>query len=52
MPHAGQCTNISIGYHQQHRREEWLDVHYLQSLRWAVIEVFSQDAFTLSESTA
>jgi len=47
-----ECTNISIGYHQQHRPDEWLDVHYLQSLRWAVIEVFSQEALTLQETMA
>jgi Peptidase family M28 len=46
------CTNISVGYHQQHRREEWVDVHYLQALRWAVIEVFSQEAFIFLESMA
>jgi len=41
-----------VGYHQQHRREEWVDVHYLQALRWAVIEVFSQEAFIFLESMA
>jgi hypothetical protein len=35
-----ECTNISIGYHQQHRRDEWVDTAYLKALRWAVIEFF------------
>ncbi len=38
-----ECTNISVGYHQQHRREEWLDVTYLTALRWAVLEVFGDE---------
>jgi hypothetical protein len=47
-----ECTNISIGYHQQHRPDEWLDAHYLRALCWAVIEVFSQEALTLQETMA
>jgi hypothetical protein len=34
-----ECTNISIGYYHQHRRNEWVDTAYLKALRWAVIKV-------------
>ena len=35
-----ECTNISVGYHQQHGPREWLDAGYLRALKWALIEVF------------
>jgi hypothetical protein len=44
-----ECTNISIGYHQQHRRDEWLDTNYLKALRWAVLEVFGDELMGYSE---
>ncbi len=35
-----ECTNLSVGYHQQHGQDEWLDTRYLAQLRQAVIAVF------------
>lgn len=28
-----ECTNISVGYHQEHGSSEWLDMGYLKQLR-------------------
>lgn len=41
-----ECTNISIGYHRQHTRSEWLDVTYLMALRDAMIAFGSSPLLT------
>ncbi len=46
-----ECTNLSIGYHRQHRREEWLDTRYLSTLKNAVNEIFGDGDLTLSEAS-
>jgi hypothetical protein len=45
-----ECTNLSIGYHCQHRRAEWLDQRYLGNLRDAVIEVFGDSESVWAEA--
>ncbi len=47
-----ECTNISVGYHQQHRRDEWVDTTYLKALRRAVIEVFGSHLMDDPEAMA
>lgn len=42
-----ECTNISVGYHQQHSPREWLDSGYLRALKWALIEVLGGGALRL-----
>lgn len=34
-----ECTNVSVGYYNQHRDEEYLDLTYLLRLRAAVLQV-------------
>lgn len=34
-----ECTNVSVGYNEEHTNEEWLDLNYLAALREAVIKV-------------
>lgn len=37
----GECTNISVGYFDEHTQKESLDVEYLVNLTKALIEAFS-----------
>lgn len=39
----GECTNISVGYDDEHRHIETLDVHYLFMLRDTMVAKWNQD---------
>lgn len=44
-----ECTNISVGYENEHSDREWLDAGYLYKLRDACIKAFSTTEYLVAE---
>lgn len=40
----GECTNLSVGYHEAHSNKEWLDLHFLEELRHKLINEVNIDS--------